>query len=232
MHDYMTPMSGAPAVSSRNLRIVIVDDHQLLLEAVRDRLNAHHGFEVVGTATDTDAGLLAVLESKPDVVLVDVDLPGRGIFDMVTDLKTRLRQTKVIFVSGFMSDVFIEHALRSKASGYLIKGEPLQTLISAIERAVAGEQVFSPSVLERLNFDTARNRYVLKTTLPTAGLTTRQLEVLRHLAKGESVKEVARVMHLSQKSVDSHKYRIMNKLGIHDRVELTRFAIREGMITP
>lgn len=214
------------------IRVVLVDDHQIVLEALRDRLNTQPGLEVVGTATNSDDGLLAILESKPDVALVDVELPGRGIFDMVTDLRNRQRQTKILFLSGFVSDVFIDHALRAKASGYLVKGEPIQVLISAIQRASRGEVAFSPTVLDRLAFDAARNRYVLKTTLSTSGLTTRQLEVLRHLAKGESVKEVARVMHLSQKSVDSHKYRIMNKLGIHDRVELTRFAIREGMITP
>ena len=108
----------------------------------------------------------------------------------------------------------------------------MQNLSDAILRAVAGESSFSPEVLERLNFNQETKRYSLKVESSLSTLTGRQVEVLRHLARGESVKEIARLMHLSHKSVDSHKYRIMNKLGIHDRVELARFAIREGLLTP
>jgi DNA-binding NarL/FixJ family response regulator len=113
-----------------------------------------------------------------------------------------------------------------------LKGEPIHNLAEAFLRAAAGEKTFSPAVAERLNYDPQTKRYSVKSETPLSSLTGRQLEVLRHLARGESVKEIARQMHLSQKSIDSHKYRIMNKLGIHDRVELARFAIREGLSNP
>ena len=103
-------------------------------------------------------------------------------------------------------------------------------MISAIHAVAEGRPVFSERIRSRLDFDGEQNSYSLKINQAAADLTARQLEVLRHLARGASVKEVAKLMHLSQKSVDSHKYRIMNKLGIHDRVDLTRYAIREQII--
>jgi DNA-binding NarL/FixJ family response regulator len=113
-----------------------------------------------------------------------------------------------------------------------MKGEPFQELVSAIERVAEGEWVFSQEVLDRLIFDQQSQEYAVRHESDLSALTSRQLEVLRHLACGQSVKEISQMMHLSQKSVDSHKYRIMNKLGIHDRVLLARFAIREGLMVP
>jgi DNA-binding NarL/FixJ family response regulator len=172
------------------------------------------------------------LEQKPNVILLDVQLPGRGSFDLAEDLASRLPAAKLIFVTGYLTDVYLAQALRLHAAGYLLKGEPVQNLADAIARAMSGEASYSPDVLDRLKFDSEAKQYVLKEETSLSTLTGRQVEVLRHLARGESVKEIARLMHLSHKSVDSHKYRIMNKLSIHDRVELARFAIREGLLTP
>ncbi|HUQ70299.1 MAG TPA: response regulator transcription factor, partial [Planctomycetaceae bacterium] len=134
--------------------------------------------------------------------------------------------------TGFLADIFIEQSLKLGFSGYLLKSEPLRELVSAIERVAAGEPVFSQAVAERLTFDPDKSQYVVRHESDLSALTLRQLEVLRHLACGQSVKEISHMMKLSQKSVDSHKYRIMNKLGIHDRVLLARFAIREGLMVP
>jgi len=188
--------------------------------------------EVVCTATTAEDGLRQMLESRPDVILLDVDLPGRGAFDLAAEIRSTFNSAKLIFLTGFSSDVLVDQALRLRASGYLMKIEPIHFLLDAIRAVAAGELRFSREIEDRITFDTVTKRYILHTAHPMSELTFRQMEVLRHLAKGESVKEVARLMHLSQKSVDSHKYRIMHKLGIHDRVELARFAIREGLLLP
>lgn len=214
------------------VRIVMVDDHQILLDALALQLNADADIELLATATNGDDGLRIILETKPDIAILDVDLPGRGSFDVANELVTRQKQTKLLFLTGYLSDVFIEQALRLRAHGYLLKGEPCRVLLDAIKRIANGEVVFSKVVEERLRYDAERNRYEVRSENNLSGLTGRQLEVLRHLATGQSVKEVAREMHLSEKSVDSHKYRIMHKLGIHDRVKLARFAIREGLTQP
>lgn len=214
------------------IRVALLDDHLLLLDALAERINAHPRMEVVLKATTVDEGLQGILQTKPDIAILDVELPGRGVFEMAAEIRARQKSTSVVFLTGYCSDVFIEHALRTKANGYLIKGEPIDVLLDSILRVAAGEKCFSKQVATRLAYDEARNRYTMIQDTPLSNLTSRQLEVLRLLARGDSVKEVAKSMHLSQKSVDSHKYRIMHKLGIHDRVQLARYAIREGLTLP
>jgi DNA-binding NarL/FixJ family response regulator len=214
------------------IRIVLVDDHLMLVDSLVSRFHRDTNIEVVGTATNADDGLSLILETEPDVVILDVELPGRGSFDIAEEISSRLKNTRMIFLTGYLSDIFIELALRVNAVGYLLKGEPIESLIHAIKKAARGEYCFSQSVQERLIYDQKKNRYSIQSQSMLASLTSRQIEVLRHLARGKSVKEVARSMHLSEKSIDSHKYRIMHKLGIHDRVELARYSIREGLTLP
>ena len=214
------------------IRVGLIDDHKLLVDSLQMRMKAAGDMEVVFTSTNAGDGLRAILETKPDVAVLDVDLPGRGTFDIASDLRSRHVATRILFLTAFASDVLIDQALRLKAHGYLLKSEPIEQLLDAVRAVARGEWRFSKEVEQRIVFDPNRRRYTLATPHPLSTLTLRQLEVLRHLARGESVKEVARQMHLSQKSVDSHKYRIMHKLGIHDRVELARYAIREGLLLP
>jgi len=214
------------------IRIVLVDDHLMLVDSLVSRFQRDTQIDVVGTATNADDGLGMIMETEPDVVILDVELPGRGSFDIAEEITSRLKNTKMIFLTGYISDIFIELALRVNAVGYLLKGEPIESLIHAIKKAARGEYCFSQAVQERLVYDQNKNRYSIQSQSMLTSLTSRQIEVLRHLARGKSVKEVARSMHLSEKSIDSHKYRIMHKLGIHDRVELARYSIREGLTLP
>ena len=214
------------------IRVALIDDHRLVLDALAYQIRTAGGMDVVCTSTTAEDGLRQMLDTRPDVVLLDVDLPGRGAFDLASEVRSLIKSAKLLFLTGYSSDVLIDQALRLKASGYLMKFEPIQVLLDAIRAVAEGQVRFSREIEDRVTFDAVNKRYVLHATHPLSDLTFRQLEVLRHLAKGESVKEVARLMHLSQKSVDSHKYRIMHKLGIHDRVELARFAIREGLLLP
>lgn len=230
----LSPYSGAGSLegSTRPVRVVVIDDHQMLADVLSEWLNAHPSIEVVGKTGDTDTALPLCLDLRPDVVLLDLNLPGRGTFDFADDLMQHLPQTRLVFLTGYLADVFVMQALRLRAAGYILKDEPASLVCNAVLRVMQGEQVYSSAVLQRLQFDTNTGRYVCRSQSELGMLTGRQLEVLRHLARGQSVKEIAQQMHLSQKSVDSHKYRIMNRLGIHDRVELTRFAIREGLALP
>ncbi|MES2791295.1 MAG: response regulator transcription factor [Planctomycetota bacterium] len=212
------------------IRVVLIDSQQLMLECLRDRLNSELTISVVGTALNSDDGIRLVDELQPDVIVADMEVPGRGVFESINDLRARHRQLKILILTSLQSDILLAHAIQVKANGYVLKTEPLSAVIDAIQAVAAGHPVFSELIRSRLDFNSEQNSYTLKINQAAADLTARQLEVLRHLARGASVKEVAKLMHLSQKSVDSHKYRIMNKLGIHDRVDLTRYAIREQII--
>lgn len=213
-------------------RIVLIDNHPLLVEAVTQRLGALSDLVVAGTAADSDSGVRLVRRQRPDVAIINLDIPGCGAFAVAEELADRRPSTRCLFWGDYYSDVILDEALRLNAKGFLLTREPSQRVIDAIRAVCRGETAFSDEIAARLDFDRDAGRFVARYHNNLAMLTTRQLTVLRHLSRGESVKSIARTMCLSDRAVESHKYRIMRRLGIHDRVELARYAIREGLAVP
>lgn len=213
------------------IRVYLIDDHLSLLQLLALRIQAAPDLQLAGASTD-GRNAEEILQTQPHVIVMDLELPGRGAFDLAEEIRASRSDLKLMFFTGYLSDLFIARALQVGAWGYLLKGESVDMLIEGIRRVAAGEFCFSAEVQERIRFHSESGRYTVKAQSELNALTSRQLEVLRHLARGASVKEIARSMRLSEKSVDSHKYRIMARLGIHDRVELARFAIREGLTLP
>ena len=220
------------ATSPRRVTAYIVDDCPLLCEALVALLGREHDFEILGYSTDSDDGFRKIVDLKPELVLCDVELPGRGAFTMAEEVLSRLPATNLVFFTDYVTDVFLDQTLRVNARGYLLKSERPQQIVQSLRAAARGEACFSLQALERMDYNPAMRRYLVRSNSYLLTLTNRQLEVLRHLARGESVKEVAKSMVLSERAIESHKYPIMQKLGIHDRVELARYAIREGLTVP
>lgn len=221
---------------SDSIRLLLADDHTLLRETLCARLRDEADIEVLAAAGDADEALRLATEHRPDVVLLDIDMPGIISFDAAREIRHRSAGTKVVFLSAFANDRHIESALRAGAISYLTKDEPVETVIDAIRRAARGVGYFSPRIRERLTID-AGNHVTLTREGDAAGprlasLTDRELEVLRYLARGMAKKEIAKIIHRSYSTVDKHVENLMNKLDIHDRVELARFAIREGLAQP
>ena len=131
-----------------------------------------------------------------------------------------------------MPDIYVDQALRTKVAGYVLKTDTLANLVTAVQRVANGGTFFSEQIRERITLDPVTGQMKTQCESRLATLSDRQIEVLRNLAIGLSVKDVAKKMHISVKSVDSHKYRIMQALEIHDRVDLARYAIREGLVCP
>lgn len=211
------------------IRVVVVDDHRVVVESLAALLSLDSDFSVAGTATTADEGAEIVLKTRPDVALFDVDFPGRDSFDVVPQLVKQAPSTRTAFLTAHLSDVFVSQAVRMNARGYLLKDEPSSEVCAAIKRLHAGEYAFSAAVRDRLTWEPESGRYIVRADNLLCNLSVQQLSILRHLARGESVKEIAVILGRSEKSIDSHKYRIMHRLGIHDRVELCRYAIREGL---
>lgn len=218
------------SLSPNRQRVVLVDEHPLVLEALSLRLSRLPEFEVIGSYGDSNQAFFEIMERRPELVITDLELSGRGAIELSDQVTSRLPETRLIFFTDYATDIFIDIALRLGIAGYLLKTEPVQRVVEAIIRVARGETVYSEAVMERLHFDRASNQFHVKVQAFFSNLTLRQLQVLRHLARGESVKEVARLMMLSERAIESHKYRIMQKMGIHDRVILTRYAIREGLM--
>ena len=181
---------------------------------------------------DHEHAVASIIASQADVVILDVDLPNGTAFEIAAQVRRQLPSSKIMFVDGGISDLCIRQALGVGVNGYVSNDQPIECLVDAVKRVVAGETVFSSAIEERLTYHAPSRRHKLRFDMPLCGLTNRQLDVLRLLASGDSVKIVAKKMHLSYKAVDSQKYRMMRKLGIGNVVGLARYAIREGLIRP
>lgn len=216
--------------NGKPIHIVMIDDERLLVEQLAERLGREPDFSVVAATADVELGIRACLEVRPEIAILDTDLNGRDAFQAGEEILSREAGTRLLYLARYPSDVSIQQALRIRAAGFLLKTDGYEFLAHAIRQIYKGEHCFSPNVDRRLRYDRSQSEITLRNRTGLFSLTNRQLEVLRYLALGHSVKEVAKHLHLSEKSVDSHKYRIMNKLGIHDRVQLSRYAIREGLI--
>ena len=211
------------------ISIVLIDDHPLVRDSFSHRLNAERGMVVVGTAGTAEEGLEIVVAEGPDIVLMDIDMPGLSCFDAAERIGKMRGETRVIFLSAFCHDHYIAQALRVRARGYLTKSEPMLCVVEAVRQVAAGKVWFSQEVRGRLVADGRNLTLAQGHTTRASTLSARETEVLRYLAKGLAKKEIAQTMHVSVKTVEGHAEKLMKKLDIHDRVQLTRFAIREGL---
>ena len=216
----------------KSLTIGLIEPQEAVQYAVSMLLNGQADTEVVGVENSGENGLRMLTERRPRIAIMEIDLEGRSGFEVASDLAMRQRETRVIYYSSAMPDIYIEQALRSRAVGYVLKSDSLANLLTAVQRAANGQTFYSEPIRERVTVDPMTGQMKCQFESRLTLLSDRQLEVLRNLAFGLSVKDVAKKMHISVKSVDSHKYRIMQSLGIHDRVDLARYAIREGLVCP
>jgi DNA-binding NarL/FixJ family response regulator len=206
--------------------IILVDDHQAVAEAVAMRLEAA-GYRVV-ERLDTAKGLIAAVQKRrPDLVLLDVSMPGPDPFEAATRVKNASPSTKVMFFSAFTLDRYIDRALTSGADGYLTKGESFDKILKGIEQVFAGKPYWSPDAAERVSKIQGQPPVSRLSTL-----TPREAEVLRYLAQGMNCEELAKLLGLSRKTVEKHQYHLRDKLRIYNAGELTLFAVREGLIAP
>jgi len=216
-------------MSSDRIRITLVDDHQVVLESFRSILEADSSFEVLGTAATAEAGRALVSRTRPDVAVFDLELPGLHPYDVIPQLHSAGCPSKLVMLTAHFSVVLVHQAIQLGVCGYIMKHESADFVRDAFRAIAGGACVFSPSVEEHIVFNGKTQTYEVCSSSPILSLSMLQLTILRHLAAGRTVKEIGGVLGRSEKSIDSHKYRIMHRLGVHDRVELCRYAIREGI---
>lgn len=216
----------------KSITVAIVEPLEATQFALSTLLNNQPETQVVGIKREGEEGVRMLLETKPRVAIIEIDLENRSGFELASELAMRQRETKVLFYTTAMPDIYIEQAVRSKVAGYVLKSDTLANLLSAVLKVASGGSYYSEPIRERISIDPATGGMKTHCESRLIELSNRQIEVLRNLAVGLSVKDVAKKMHITVKSVDSHKYRIMQTLGIHDRVDLARYAIREGLVCP
>lgn len=214
---------------TKTISILLADDHAMLCGALARTLADEPDLEVVASVNTTDDAVHESARLQPDVVLLDIDMPGMVCFDAARRIQKLSPDSRVVFLSGFFHDRYIEQAIAVQAWGYIIKTESEVVVAEVVRNVVAGQTYFSPEVQSRLIIEGGVPRPARTRSSRASSLTEREIEVLRCVARGLSEKEIARTMHISPHTVHRHTTSIKNKLDIHNRVELARYAIREGL---
>jgi DNA-binding NarL/FixJ family response regulator len=218
-------MSGAMS-SRRRARVLLADDHLLVAEALRSLLISE--FELVGVVEDGRALVEAAGRLRPDVIVADVTMPHLNGIDALIQLRQRGDRVPVVFLTMHRDVTFARRALDAGASGFVLKHSAPAELLSAVHAALEGRTYLTPQlageVLE------AMKQGPEKAADPIGSLTPRQREVLRFLAEGRSAKEIASSLSLSARTVEFHKYQMMETLGLHTSAELIHFAIKHGLV--
>ena len=218
-------------MNKRTIRILCVDDHAFLVEGLSARFALESDFELVGRLPTAENLADEVKKSRAQIVLLDIEMPGPDPFDALAELKRQNEDVKVIMLSAYIRDHYIEAAYKAGAWGYFCKSDEMNAIVDGIRKVSNGEFALGPKVQERCQPTKGRKRGQDKTPRTKLKLLTpREQEVLRLIGRGMSRTEIAKTLSRSAKTIDGHRELIMKKLDIHDRGELVRFAIREGLV--
>jgi DNA-binding NarL/FixJ family response regulator len=219
--------TGGPASGADDVRLLIVDDHDMFAESLRVALSAEPDLTVVGIAATLAQARSMVVSTAPDVVLLDHRLPdGLGV-DSIAELKTLRPDTKIVVLTAVAEDSMLVTATESGCAGFILKTSPLDELVTAVRTAAAGEIMVSSELLARL-----LNRLHHQHERPAHDLTGREREILELIAEGLTNGAIAKRLFISVNTVRNHVQSVLAKLDAHSKLEALSIAIREGLIDP
>ncbi|WP_327634608.1 response regulator transcription factor [Kribbella sp. NBC_00482] len=213
------------------IRILLADDHALVRRGVRLILDSEPDLQVVAEAGDGAEALQAFRETPVDLVVLDVAMPRMTGLQAARELSRRREPPRMLMLSMYDNEQYFFAALKAGASGYVLKSVADRDLVDACRAAGRGESFLYPGVMSTLVRDYL-DRVRRGERVPGQVLTAREDEVVKLIAEGHSSKEIARILTISHKTVERHRANILQKLGMRDRTELTRYAIRAGLIEP
>jgi two-component system, NarL family, response regulator NreC len=213
---------GAHTPAAKPIRIVIADDHAVVRSGLKLLLDAEPEFEVVAEAGDVDAAQRYVRGHHPDVLVLDLNMPGGSSLDAIPAIRELNPQTQIVVLTMQEEPAFARHALGAGAIGYVLKEAADDELVQAVRRAAAGEQYLNPRLGARLAAEPSAG--------PPDDLSEREVDVLRLIALGHTNAEIAGQLYLSVRTVETHRAHIQQKLGLSTRAELVRYALERGLI--
>ncbi len=214
------------------IRILIADDHSIVREGVRMILSGQEDFEVVGEASTGREAMEQARAIKPDVVVMDISMPDMTGIQATEKIRKELPQVQVLGLTMHEEDSYVFEMLKVGAAGYVLKRAAAEDLVSAVRAAHRGEAFLYPSVARMVVQDYLQRASTREKEEALDGLTEREREVLTLIAEGLTNQEIAGRLFISIKTVQTHRAHIMEKLNLHDRTELVRYAIRRGLIQP
>ena len=204
-------------------RIVIVDDHPLFRKGLEQLINSSaDGFAICGEAGDAAEGITKIRQLKPDLVIVDLSLPGANGIELIKNIRAEFQKLPVLILSMHDESLYALRALRAGAQGYVMKQEALENVIGAIREVLAGRPYLSSEMSAKLITNFASGTSVPSN--PTDQLSDRELEILELIGKGRDVHEIAKALHISRKTVETHRAHIKEKLNLRNAREVSRFA--------
>jgi two-component system, NarL family, response regulator NreC len=212
------------------IRVLLTDDHTLFRQGIRTLLSAEPDLEVVGEAGNAFDSVTVARQLRPDVVLLDIGMTGMSSFEATRQIRKERPETKIVFLSMYDDEDYLSEGMEIGASGYVLKDSPADQLVTAIREVHRGGSYLSPRLLTRLvdGFRVQGHNAVRQPRFGT--LTKREREILKMLAEGKSVKEIATGFDLSVKTVEAHKFNLMRKLDIHNKAQLVQYAIQKKVI--
>jgi DNA-binding NarL/FixJ family response regulator len=214
------------------IRVLIADDQTLVRDGFRMILDEQEDVEVVGEAADGFEAVARARELRPDVVLMDVRMPGRDGLEATRDLLRELPQTHVLILTTFDLNEYVYEAMRAGASGFLLKDVPRKQLIEGVRTVAAGEALLAPAITRRLIEQFVKHPPASVRALPPKleSLTARELEVLKLVAHGRSNTEIAAALYIGEATVKTHVAHALAKLDLRDRVQAVVFGYESGLI--
>ncbi|MEZ0068251.1 DNA-binding NarL/FixJ family response regulator [Streptacidiphilus sp. MAP12-20] len=228
-----TSSGGDSGAAPARIRVVLADDQPLVRSGLRVLINDHPDLHVVGEAGSGDEAIRLVGELKPDVVVMDIRMPGMDGIEAARQITAGPETARIVMLTTFDDDQYVYGALRAGASGFLVKDMALEEILSAIRVVAAGEALIAPSVTRRLIAEFA-NRPDLPAATPRrklTGVTDRELEVLTLVGRGLSNSEIAEELFISVATAKSHVARILSKVDARDRVQLVILAYEAGLVS-
>jgi len=212
------------------IRVLLTDDHTLFRQGMKTLISAESDMEVVAEAANASDAITRAAETRPDVVLMDIGMPGLSSFEATRQIRKNRPEAKVLFLTMYDDEDYLVECMEVGASGYVLKDSPAAQLLIALRDVYRGGSYLSPRMLSQL-VDDFRSRIKTAHRMPRfATLTTREKEILKFLAEGNSVKEIACSLNLSVKTVEAHKFNLMRKLDIHNKAQLVQYAIQKKII--
>jgi|SRR5688572_6509010 len=214
-----------------SVRVLLADDHALMRQGLRHILESHSSFDIVAEASSGIEAVEAAREHKPDIAIVDVAMKELNGIEATSQILKHSPQTAVLILSMYSDERYVLRAVKAGARGYVLKNSAGDELIQAISTVLKGQAFFSPAVAEIFQNGFARLKDLANVTDRFESLTDRERQVYQLLAEGNSNKEIAYRLNLSLHTVETHRWRIMEKMDLHSTAELVLSAVRRGMVT-
>lgn len=207
------------------IRVLVADDHHMVRTSIARMLDAEEGLHVVGEAADGEAAISQCRKVRPDIVLMDIRMPGIGGLEATRKITRGMADIKVLVLTAYLEDTFAQRLLDAGASGFISKGSELDEMVHAIRQVHAGQRFISSEIAQRLVLSKLEGQ-----DNPFNQLSSRELQVAMMIVNCHKVSEISDSLFLSPKTVNTYRYRIFEKLGVQSDVELTHLGLRFGLV--